>query len=138
MTKELQKWIYLFFRTRWASHKKSITLVPINDKQNTAISTDSLFKGTFFISHFVTKLLIAAKSKEWTLFVTDWANLASPQPKSAMINLPDLKWIKLLKIYWNLIFESCKITWQTLVLWFHRLGLMAIFLLDFGILRDKL
>lgn len=58
----------------------------MRDKQNTAMSTAPSCKGVFAISHIVTHGSKATKSNEWTLASgKDFANVASPQPKSAII-----------------------------------------------------
>ena len=38
---------HLFLSTRFASHRKSTMLVPINDKQNTQMSTLAFSSGTY-------------------------------------------------------------------------------------------
>ena len=64
-------------------HKRTLTLVPINDRQYTATSNVPAFKGTCFISQAVTRSLTATRSNECTLFLESLAdNFASPQPKS--------------------------------------------------------
>ena len=65
---------------------KSLILVPMSDKQNTTTSTELDCKGVWDISQGVTLEFMATKSKEWTVFWgTLAANVASPQPKSAII-----------------------------------------------------
>lgn len=79
---------YLVLRTLFASTKYSEKLVPINDRQNTAISSVSFSNGVFVISQIVTDGLRDARSNEWTVtFVNVVAILASPHPKSPIAKL---------------------------------------------------
>lgn len=104
---------YPIFRTRLASARKSARLVPMSDRQNTAMSTEASPSGTctgeervclissqfhrvagqmsrqerkpltLAMSQTVTSSQTAARSKLCTLFFTLRAILQSPQPKSA-------------------------------------------------------
>lgn len=54
---------YPIFRTRFASSKKSLRLVPMSERQNTATFTESDESGVWAILHAMTRLFAATKSK---------------------------------------------------------------------------
>ena len=64
---------------------KSERLVPIRERQKTAISTEPSGSGVCAMSQAVMCSFRATRSNEWTVCVTLWAKRASPHPKSAII-----------------------------------------------------
>lgn len=97
-------YFYPVFKTLLASLMNDCKLVPIKDRQNTAMSTDPLAKLVWAISPAVTCSLTATKSNEWTLISGNaWASLASPQPKSATTDELFLDFFNLKKNVWNIM-----------------------------------
>ena len=65
--------------------------MPINERQKMTTSTEARPNGVRAISQAVISGLMGSKSKECTVWETERANFASPQPMSATVHSEGLK-----------------------------------------------
>lgn len=122
-------------RTRLASRMKSARLVPIRERQKTAMSTDPSGSGVCAMSQAVMCLFTAKRSNECTLFGTVRAKRASPHPKSATTKEACLR--KQNKFFNHLTQEptSYYIAFENLHLLFLNVGNQQIQRIEFPLLH---